>query len=87
MAVAIELNSKLADLAGGVEKLEVEAATLQDAVVALAKLHRPIGARIFNCEGSLRSIVRVEVNGEAVRTEDASSVKLSDGDVVRIAFS
>ncbi|MDQ2730868.1 MAG: MoaD/ThiS family protein [Armatimonadota bacterium] len=86
MVVTIELNPKLAEMAGGVEKLEVEAATLQDAVIALAKLHRPIGARIFNCEGSLRSIVRVEINGEAARTDNARNIQLTSGDVVSIAF-
>jgi len=86
VAVVIELNEKLAELAGGERSVTVEAETVQDAVVALAKLHRPVGARIFNCEGALRDVVRTTVNGEPVRPAIAAQSVLKDGDVVALAF-
>jgi hypothetical protein len=80
------LNQKLADLAGGTDRVQVDADTVQDAVIALARLHRSIGARIFNCEGALRSVVGVEVNGQAVPVDRAGAISLADGDTVWLAF-
>jgi len=85
LAITLQLNPKLAELAG-VDSVEVDAATVQDAVIALAKAHRPVGARIFNCEGELRSVVKVEVNGEATPASAATRTVLKDGDVVRLSF-
>src|SRR5205807_2408368 len=86
LAWSDEVDPTIAERAGGVEKVEVNAANVQDAVVALAKLHRAIGARIFNCEGALRSVVKVEVNGQAVPADQAANTPVSEGDVLRLSF-
>ena len=85
VVAAEELHREVRGLAG-VESVEVDAGTVQDAVIALAKAHRPVGARIFNCEGELRNVVKVEVNGESTPASAATRTTLKDGDVVRLSF-
>lgn len=86
MPLTIELNPRLAELAGGVATLQVEAETVKDAVVALAKVQRGIGARVFNCEGELRSVLKIQVNGQPVPADRASDTAVSDGDTIQLAF-
>ena len=86
MAVAIELNPRLAEMVGGAESLSVDAATVKDAVIALARIHRGIGARVFNCEGELRSVLKIEVNGQPVPADQAGSAAVSHGDTIRLSL-
>ena len=80
MAVTVQLDSKLAALAGGTGEIDVSADTVGAAVAQIVRAHPALQSRLLNCEGEIRSIVRVTRNGAPTTAEDP----VHDGDTVRL---
>ena len=75
----ILLPSLLATEAGGRSRIEVEAATVGDALRSL-----PIANLIFDEHGELRRLVNVYVDGVDYRERGGLDAPLDGGDTVRV---
>jgi sulfur-carrier protein len=73
------LPSLLATEAGGQQRFELEAATVEDALRAL-----PIANLIFDERGELRRLVNVYVDGVDVRERGGIEAPLTGGEEVRL---
>lgn len=79
MPVTIEFDETIGRLAGGATELQVDGKSVQDVLVQVARQYASL--RLFNCEGEMRSIVRVTRDGAPVALADA----VADGDRLRLA--
>ena len=77
--VVVVLPPILAAEAGGQSRFEVEAATVEEALGAL-----PVVDRLFDEQGSLRSLVNVYVDGVDVRERGGLSGKLVGAETIRL---
>jgi hypothetical protein len=80
MTVPIEFDDRLTQIAGGAAGLTVNAASVHGALVQVAKAFPAF--RMFNCDGALRSILRVARNGTPAAISDA----LAEGDTLRLSL-
>jgi MoaD family protein len=80
MAVKVMIPTPLRQYAGRQESVEVQAATVADALSALTSQFGDLKKHLFNEEGRLRSFVNVYVNDEDIRylQKDKTSVKAGD---------
>lgn len=80
MAVKVMIPTPLRQYAGKQESVEVQAATVADALSALTSQFGDLKKHLFNEEGRLRSFVNVYVNDEDIRylQKDKTSVKAGD---------
>ena len=78
MAVVL-LPSLLATQAGGVNRFEVKASTVEAALRDL-----PIADLLFDERGALRPLVNVYVEGEDVRERDGLSTPVGEAETVRV---
>lgn len=85
MAVTVKLPTQLRDVAGGVAEVEVEVegATVGDALEALFARHESLRARITQ-DGELRRFVNVYVGGEDIRFQDGLATAVPEGGEVTI---
>ncbi len=82
MAVHIEFDPSMARLAGGLEPMEAEPAAVQQVLTQVARRYPPLQTRLFNCEGEMRNVVKVRLNGQP--TQPAALVK--DGDTLLLTL-
>ncbi len=80
MTIPIEFDDRLTEIAGGATGLEVSAASVHGALIQVAKAHPAF--RMFNCDGELRSILRVARNGAPAAIGDA----LAEGDTLKLSL-
>lgn len=80
MAVTVEFDQRVSELAGGAAGMPVTAPTVREALFQVAR-HFP-ALRLFNCEGELRSIMRVRRGGAPVALADP----VQDGETVRLGI-
>ena len=80
MAVKVIIPTPLRQYAGKQESVDVQAATVADALSALTSQFGDLKKHLFNEEGRLRSFVNVYVNDEDIRylQKDKTSVKAGD---------
>ena len=78
MAVVL-LPSLLATQAGGQNRFEVTAATVEEALRTL-----PVADLLFDERGALRPLVNVYVEGQDVREREGLATPLGDGETVRV---
>ena len=83
MAVTVKIPSQLRPATGGEGELEVEGATVGEALDAVFEQHDGLRERITE-DGTLRRFVNVYLNDEDVRFLDGIATGLSDGDNVTI---
>ena len=84
MPVPVRIPSPLRPFAGGESVVEVEGATVAEALRALGDKHKELAARLRDDEGRLRSHVRIYVNDEDVRFLDEEQTALKPGDTIAI---
>ena len=75
------IPTPLRSFAGGQKEVEVEAATVADALSGLTQTHPGLRNHLFNAEGKLRSFVNLYLNDEDVRylpEKEATAVKSAD---------
>ncbi len=80
MTIPIEFDDRLTQIAGGATGLTVNAASVHGALVQVAKAYPAF--RMFNCDGALRSILRVHRSGAPAQVGDA----LAEGDTLRLSL-
>ena len=80
MTIPVEFDERLSQIAGGAAGLDVSATSVHGALIQVAKAYPAF--RMFNCDGELRSILRVSRNGQPAQVAD----HLGDGDRLRLAF-
>lgn len=83
MAVTVKIPSQLRPATDGQGEVEVEGATVGEALDAVFDRHSGLRERITE-DGTLRRFVNVYVSGEDIRFQDGLDTELSDGDEVTI---
>ena len=83
MAVKVKIPTQLRAATGGESELEVEGATVGEALDAVFDQHDGLRERITQ-DGDLRRFVNVYVSGEDIRFTDGLETEVSDGDEVTI---
>jgi sulfur-carrier protein len=84
VAVTLRIPTQLRPLAGGNASVEVEAASVADALAALDRAHPGFADRLFDDSGKLRRFVNVFVADEDIRFLDGVQTALTAGVVVSI---
>lgn len=78
MAIKVEFDENVRRKIGGAEGMAVEAASVHGALIQVARTYPAL--HMFNCEGELRSILKVQKNGQPATVRD----DLADGDTLRL---
>lgn len=85
MAVTVRLPGALSRWTEGKKAVEVQSASIADAIQALCREYPAVGERVLDETGRPRRFVNVYLNGEDVRLLGGQDTPLSDGDEVIIA--
>jgi sulfur-carrier protein len=83
MSVTVKIPAQLRAATGGEGELEVEGATVGEALDAVFDEHEGLRERITE-DGGMRRFVNVYVSGEDIRFRDGLETELDDGDEVQI---
>ena len=83
MAVTVKIPAQLRATTDGASELEVDGATVGEALDAVFTEHADLRERITD-SGELRRFVNVYVAGEDIRFQDGLETPISDGDEVTI---
>ncbi len=84
MSVAVKLPTQLRASAGGESTVEVEAATVGEALDALFARHGELRERLCDDDGGLRRFVNVYVGGEDIRFGEGLATPVAAGQEVQI---
>jgi len=84
MSVKVRIPTQLRPLAGGAGEIEVEGATVGDALKALDSAHPGFAERLFDESGNLRRFVNVFMGEEDIRFLDGLSTSVPAGGVVSV---
>ncbi len=84
MSVTVRIPAPLRRVTNGLDKVEVEGATLSDMLNALDSQFPGIKERLLDETGDLRHFVNVYVNGEDVRFLQGLDTSTNAGDEVSI---
>jgi sulfur-carrier protein len=84
MSIRVRIPTQLRPLAGGAGEVEVEGATVGDALKGLDALHPGFGERLFDDGGNLRRFVNVFVGEEDIRFLDGLGTPVPAGAVVSV---
>jgi len=84
MSVKVRIPTQLRALAGGAGEVEVEGATVGDALKALDAAHPGFGERLFDEGGNLRRFVNVFMGEEDIRFLDGLGTAVPAGAVVSV---
>jgi MoaD family protein len=79
MAITVKLPAQLRDAAGGEGAVEVEGATVGEALSALYERHGELRGRMAEGDGGLRRFVNVYLAGEDIRFLDGLDTPVDDG--------
>ena len=84
MSVTVRIPTQLRPLTGGAGEVEVEGATVRDAIGALEHDHPGMEARLLDEQGALRRFVNLFVADEDVRFLQGLDTDLAAGITVSI---
>ena len=84
MAKKVRIPTPLRKLTNNEELVEVNAATIGDAIVELQTRYPGIKDRLIDETGSIRRFVNVYVNEEDIRFLENQKTALKDGDEISI---
>jgi molybdopterin synthase sulfur carrier subunit len=87
MAVKVIIPTPLRAYAAKQESVEVEAATVGEALNALTTKHGELKKHLYSDEGRLRSFVNVYVNDEDIRYLQKEQTAVKAGDTISIVPS
>lgn len=87
MAVKVVIPTPLRAYTGRKETVEVQAATVAEALSALTTQFAELKKHLFGDDGRLRSFVNVYVNDEDIRYLQKDQTGLREGDTVSIVPS
>ena len=83
MTITVKIPSQLRGITEGESEIEVDGATVGEALDAVFDQHAELRERITE-DGGLRRFVNVYVSGEDIRFQDGLETEVSDGDEVTI---
>ena len=78
MAIKVEFDENVSQKIGGAEGMAVDALSVHGALIQIARTYPAL--HMFNCDGELRSILKVQKNGQPATVHD----ELKDGDFLRL---
>jgi molybdopterin synthase sulfur carrier subunit len=84
MSVKVRIPAQLRPLAGGAGEVEVEAATVGEALKALDAAHPGFAERLFDETGALRRFVNVFLGEEDIRFLDGLGTPVPAGTIVSV---
>ncbi|MET0621681.1 MAG: ubiquitin-like small modifier protein 1 [Pyrinomonadaceae bacterium] len=84
MAVTVFIPTALRPFAGGRAEVEVEAATVGEALERLMGEHTELRRHLYGEQGALRNFVNVYVNDDDIRHAQRLETPVKDGDTVSI---
>ena len=84
MAVTVRIPSVLRTLTNGKETIELNATTVDDALVQLEAAHPGMRARLCDEHGKLRRFINVFVGEEDIRFLDGQATAIKDGELIDI---
>jgi sulfur-carrier protein len=84
MSVKVRIPTQLRPLAGGAGEVDVEGATVGEALKALDVAHPGFAERLFDESGNLRRFVNVFVGDEDIRFLDGVGTPVPSGAVVSV---
>jgi molybdopterin converting factor small subunit len=87
MAVKVIIPTPLRAYAGKQESVEVQAATVGEALSGLTSKFGDLKKHLYTEEGKLRSFVNVYVNDEDIRYLDKDKTQVREGDTISIVPS
>jgi sulfur-carrier protein len=84
MSLTIRIPTQLRDLTGGAGQVEVEAASVGEALKALDAAHAGVADRLFDDSGGLRRSVNVFLADEDVRFLEGLATPIAAGQTLSI---
>jgi MoaD family protein len=84
MSIRIKIPTALRRLTGNQTWIEVEAATIGEAVQKLTEMNGELKSQLMTDQGRLRNFVRIFLNDDDVATLEGMDTELSEGDEVMI---
>ena len=84
MSVTVRVPTTLRTLTAGASEVEVDGATVGDALAALDQAHPGFGERLLDDDGNLRRFVNVFVADDDVRFMDGLATPIPDGETLSI---
>ncbi|MFV0317728.1 MAG: ubiquitin-like small modifier protein 1 [Microthrixaceae bacterium] len=84
MSVTIRIPTTLRTLTGGESQVEVDGATVGEALSALDSAHPGFSERLFDDDGSLRRFVNVFLADDDVRYLDGVDTAVPAGETISI---
>jgi len=87
MSVTVQLPTPLQRYADEQEEVIVDAATVGDALKALAAAHTELGEHLFDANGKVRSYVAIYLGDDDTRYLEREATVVKDGDVITIVPS
>ena len=84
MSLIVRIPTQLRTLTGGAGEVEVEGATVGDALKALDAAHPGLAERLFDDSGGLRRFVNVFLADEDVRFLEGLDTPVADGQTLSI---
>lgn len=84
MSIVVRIPTPLRRMTGGLDKVEVEGASLEGVIDAMNQEYPGIRGRICDDNGDLRNFVNVYVNGEDVRFLQGLETPTNSGDEVSV---
>jgi molybdopterin synthase sulfur carrier subunit len=85
MAVTVRLPGTLRQWADGQKLVELDSASISEAIQSLCTQYPAIAERVLDDQGQLRRFVNVYVNGEDIRLLQGAATPLQDKDEVILA--
>jgi len=87
MPVTINIPTALRQFTAGNSRIEVEAATADEALDRLTSLHGELRRHLYDDTNTLRSFVNVYLNDEDIRHQSGGDTPVKDGDTLMIVPS
>jgi adenylyltransferase/sulfurtransferase len=84
MAVKVLIPTALRQFTGGQGEIEVEGATVGEALARVGQANADLQTQLFDQTGKLRSFVNVYVNDEDIRAAQRLDTPIKDGDTISI---
>jgi sulfur-carrier protein len=84
MSVSVRIPTQLRTLTGGAGEVQVEGATVGQALEALDAAHSGFSERLFDEDGTLRRFVNVFLADEDVRFLEGLATPVADGQTLSI---
>ncbi|HEV8683069.1 MAG TPA: ubiquitin-like small modifier protein 1 [Actinomycetota bacterium] len=82
--VTVRLHSAMRNLVGGSPRVEVQGATVREALEHLAGRHEDLARRLFDRDGGIRRFVNVFVEDEDIRHRDGLDTEVEDGQTISV---